>query len=407
MRSWQILKIWGIPFKIHSNWLVLFFLFSWSITNQVILTSSEIYNIRESWVIGLLTSLCLLASIIFHQIFHTLVCLREGVKIKKITFFFLGAVLQIEKDCQNALGNIKISLVRPIFYLMTSLFLLSISVTSQSKDLILINVISRVSIFNLLLGFFNLIPIGSLDGGNLFKSLVWHFTGSKNKGRLFLNKLTFAISIFALIVGIFGLLNLNFYYGLLVFLFGIFGINASKSESQYLQIEKILKETDVSNLNLKPLRRIEIDLTIKEFNKFNLRNIENSDKYFFITNNGRWDGFFTKDNLKNISIKKWDKVCVGDYKKPINDFPSGCNNEPLWKLIEKLEKTNEGILLILNPLGIPMGLIDRNKVGFYILKKLGIDISIEIMKKIKSKSKYPLGLELPKMIQLMKSKGDI
>ncbi len=407
MRSWQILKIWGIPFKIHPNWLFLLFLFSWSVSNQVILTSNEIYNVRQSWVIGFLTSFCLFISIIFHQIFHTLVCLKEGVKIKKITFFFLGAILKIEKDCQNALGNIKISLVRPIFYLMTALFLLSISVASESKDLIYINVISRVSLFNFLLGFFNLMPIGSLDGGNLFKSLVWHFTGSKNKGILLLNKLTLLISIFALMIGIIVFLNSNFYYGLLLFLFGLFGINASKSESQFLKIEKILKEPNITNMKLKPLRKIEYDLTFNEFNKLNIKNYEKSDNYFFVTRNGRWDGFFTQDNLKEISSKKWDKILVGDFKKPISDFPSFKDNEPLWKVIEKIETTKDGILLILNPIGIPKGIIDRNKIGYYILRKLGIEISIELMQKIKSKGKYPLGLQLTKIIYLMKSKGDI
>ena len=98
MRSWQVLKIWGIPFKIHPYWIVLLFLFSWSISDQINLTSSDLFNNKEAWLIGFLTSFFLLFSIILHQIFHTYICLIEGVKIKNITFFFLGAVLQIEKD---------------------------------------------------------------------------------------------------------------------------------------------------------------------------------------------------------------------------------------------------------------------------------------------------------------------
>ena len=84
----------------------LLFLFSWSISDQINLTSSDMFNNQEAWLIGFFTSFLLLSSIIFHQIFHTYICLIEGVKIKKITFFFLGAVLQIEKDCQSSLGNI-------------------------------------------------------------------------------------------------------------------------------------------------------------------------------------------------------------------------------------------------------------------------------------------------------------
>ena len=117
MRSWQIFKIWGIPFKIHPYWFAILFLFSWSISNQVSLTSSDIYNTKEAWIIGFLTSFFLLSSLIFHEILHTFVSLNQGVKIKKITFYFLGAIFQIDKYCQTALGNIKIAIIRPILCL--------------------------------------------------------------------------------------------------------------------------------------------------------------------------------------------------------------------------------------------------------------------------------------------------
>ena len=407
MRSWQVLKIWGIPFKIHPYWIVLLFLFSWSISDQINLTASEIYNTQESWIIGFFTSFLLLGSIIFHQIFHTYICLCEGVKIKNITFFFLGAILQIEKDCQTALGTIKISLVRPVLCFITSFFFLLVSNLSDSKEQIFINIITRVGILNLLLGFFNLIPVGTMDGGNLFKSIIWYFSGNKNKGRSLLNKLTLLLSIILLVIGIFLLFRFNLYYGLILCLIAIFGINISKSDSQFLKIEKILKSNLLSQLKLKPLRKIDFDLTLKEFSQLTKNNRSNFNDYYFINKDGRWDGFISANSLKDISIKKWNIKVVSDYKKEFNEFPSSIDNIPLWKIIEKIEKTTEGLLLIVNPLGIPKGLLDRNMIGYFVLKQLGLNISNDLMNKISSKSNYPLGIELPKIIELMKQKGEI
>ena len=174
MRSWQIFKIWGIPFKIHPYWFVILFLFSWSISNQVNLSSGDIYNTKEAWIIGVLTSFFLLSSIISHEVLHTFVSLNQGVKIKRITFYFLGAILQIDKYCQTAMGNIKIAIVRPLLCFATAFILLLISNYNASQEIISINIISRVGILNLLLGFLNLIPFGSLDGGNLLKSIIWY-----------------------------------------------------------------------------------------------------------------------------------------------------------------------------------------------------------------------------------------
>ncbi len=407
MRSWQVFKIWGIPFKIHPYWLAILFLFTWSINNQVNLNSGDIYNTKEAWIIGFLTSFFFLSSIIFHEVFHTFVSLNQGVKIKKITFYFLGAILQIEKYCQTALGNIKIAIVRPFLCFVTASILLLIRNYSASQELIAINVISRVGIFNLFLGFLNLIPVGSLDGGNLLKSIVWHFTGSKNKGRNFLNKVNLFLSFFVLIFGVVCLFRFNFYFGFILSFLGLFGVNSSKSEKQFFKIENILKFSKVSELKLKPLRKIEYDSNLSEFNSLIKNKKDALDKYFFVTNNGRWAGFVDENILKTVSLKKWNRNLVGDFKRPIDSFESVSCNDKLWKTVERLEETSEGFLLVLNPADIPLGIVDRSKIGNFVLNKLGLNLPAEIVNKLNFKNHYPLGIELPRIINSMKQKGDL
>ncbi len=407
MRSWQIFKIWGIPFKVHPYWFAILFLFSWSISNQVNLTSGDVFNIKESWIIGFLTSFFLLSSIVFHEVFHTFVSLNQGVKIKKITFYFLGAILQIDKYCQTALGNIKIAIVRPLLCFATASILILISNISVSQEQIAVNVISRVGIFNLFLGFLNLIPIGSLDGGDLLKSIIWYFSGSKNKGRNFLNKVNFFLSVFVLFFGIVCLFRFNFYFGFILSFLGLFGVNSSKSESQFFKIENILKFSKVSEIKLKPLRKIAYDSNFSEFNTLIKNKKDASEKYFFVTNNGRWIGFVDENILKTVSLKKWERNFVGDFKKPIDSLETVSYNDKLWRTIERLEETNEGFLVVLNAADIPLGIIDRSKIGNFVLNKLGFNLPSEIVNKLNFKNHYPLGIELPRIINSMKQKGDL
>ncbi len=407
MRSLQIFKIWGIPFKIHPYWFAILFLFSWSISNQVNLNSSQIYNIKEAWLIGFLTSFFLLSTIIFHEVFRTFVSLNQGVKIKKITFYFLGAILQIDKECQTALGNIKIAIVRPLLCFFTALILLLISYLSEFNEQIIINILNRVAILNLFLAFLNLLPIGSLDGGNLLKSIIWYISGSKNKGRKFLNKFTLVSSTLVFLLGIICLFSFNFYYGLLLSFLGLFGINSSKSENQFLKIENILKSSKVSDLKFKPLRKIEFNSNLVELNNVVKNKKDNQDKYLFLTKSGRWHGFIEEKILKSISVKKWDRTLVEEFKKPINKFKSIRSSTELWRLIEKIENTNEGSILVLNSADIPLGIVDRNNIGYFIFNKLGLNLPSNLINKFNNKNQYPLGIELPKIIELMKKKGDI
>ena len=407
MRSWQIFKIWGIPFKIHPYWFAILFLFSWSIRNQVILTSGDIYNTKEAWIIGFLTSFFLLSSLIFHEIFHTFVSLNQGVKIKKITFYFLGAILQIDKDCKTASGNIKISIVRPLLCLGTSLILFFISNENNFQEELTINIITRLSILYLLLGLLYLIPLGSLDGGNLLKSIIWYLSGSKNKGRIFLNKINLLMSFLILLLGIVLIFSLNFYYGFIFTFLGLFCLNLTKSESQSFKIENIVRSSKVSELKLKPLKKIDSNSNFVDFNKKLTNKDNNYDRYFFLTNDGRWDGFVDEQILKSVSIRKWDRTFIGDFKNPINSFKSVYIGEELWKTIEKIEETGDGFLLVLNAAEIPLGIIDRNNIGYFILKKIGLNLPNDILAKFKTKNDYPLGLQLPRIINLMRKRGDI
>ena len=341
------------------------------------------------------------------EIIHTFVSLNQGVKIKNITFYFLGAVLQIEKDCQTALGNIRIALVRPVLGFSIALLFLLISFLSENKEQILINIISRLALLNLFLGILNLLPIGTLDGGNLLKSIIWYFTGSKSMGINSLNKINLYLSTIVLIFGIIVVFKFSFFYGLLITLIGIIGINTSKSERQFFEIENILKLSKVSDLQINPLRRMEIDSNFIELNSLTKNNKNSYADYIFLTNDGRWDGFINENILRKVPIKKWKRTLVGDFKKPIKSFASVYSNTELWKTIELLETKSEGYLLVLNAADIPLGIVDRNKIGYFVLKKLGLNLPTEIIEKINVSNKYPLGIELPKIVFLMKKKGDI
>ena len=111
--------------------------------------------------------------------------------------------------------------------------------------------------------------------------------------------------------------------------------------------------------------------------------------------------------MKSVSAKKWERTFVGDFKKPISTFTRVYSNTELWKTVEILEKTNGGFVLVINASNIPLGIIDRDRIGYFVLNKLGLNLPSEIIRKLNNKDQYPLGIELPRSINLMRKKGDI
>ena len=72
--------------------------------------------------------------------------------------------------------------------------------------------------------------------------------------------------------------------------------------------------------------------------------------------------------------------------------------------IRKPRKTGE---LVMNSADIPLGIIDRNKIGCFVFNKLGLNLPPNLISKFNNKNQYPLGIELPKIIKLMRKKGEI
>ena len=83
------------------------------------------------------------------------------------------------------------------------------------------------------------------------------------------------------------------------------------------------------------------------------------------------------------------------------------DSDKLWKTIERIEETGKGFILVLNSADIPLGIIDRSKIGNFVLNKLGFNFPSEIVNKLNYKNQYPLGIELPRIINSMKQKGDL
>ena len=61
----------------------------------------------------------------------------------------------------------------------------------------------------------------------------------------------------------------------------------------------------------------------------------------------------------------------------------------------------------MNSADIPLGILDRNKIGHFVFNKLGLNLPPNLISKFNYKDQYPLGIELPKIIKLMRKKGEI
>ena len=181
--GWELIKIRGIPLRIHPSWFAIVaittVLFQERVTTDTAPALVESLAQAPAWIpwlVALSTSLLLFVSVLLHELGHALVALREGVKVRSITLFLMGGVLG-RPGLQHAMGRF-VAAAGPLVSLLLAPGLWAAFPFGQEFSPVL--GLSWFTFANLMLALFNLLPGLPLDGGLILKADL--LTGSREKG---------------------------------------------------------------------------------------------------------------------------------------------------------------------------------------------------------------------------------
>ena len=118
--------------------------------------------------------LLLLFSILLHEAGHSYVAEYFGIHVKEITIFALGGLSIMEDRPKKALHEFCLAIAGPIVSLIIyNLCSIPHMLYPNSK---LAYIINELGFYNLLIAIFNLVPAFPLDGGRVFRALLWSIT---------------------------------------------------------------------------------------------------------------------------------------------------------------------------------------------------------------------------------------
>jgi len=409
LEGWELMRVMGIPLRVHPSWFVILILFSWTAQGQISNAIEPPLPFWFSWGLGLITSLLLFASVLLHELGHSFVALNEGVRVRSITLFFLGGVAHVERECKTPMGSLRVAIAGPLVSLFLAIvFLRSVQSVSEISP-ILSNLFSQLGTLNLVLALFNLLPGLPLDGGVILKAIVWQFTGSQRKGVQVATATGNLLSLTAIFVGLWICLKGGGFGGLWLVILGWFGFAASRSQNQMLTLQKVLGDLTVGSASSRRFRVLEEDNSLEKLSDMSL-SASHSDflpEWVLICRSGRWVGYVNDQALRDLPVQYWKQHRLVDYTKPLSELPSIGEKALLWEAVMALEKSEEGRLLVFNLAGLPSGTLDRVDVGEAVLRHLGLRVPKNFLEDARKQNNYPLGLALPEAVEAMLSSGFI
>ncbi len=169
-KTFNLGKLFGIQFGLHFSWFIIFIL----VTVSLVYPN---YSQWSYWVIGIVTSLVLFASVVAHELAHSLVGRANGIPIKSITLFIFGGVAQMTEEATQPGAELKMAAAGPICSLVIGGFFGLLLLVPKVPEPIA-GMIFWLAVMNGMLAAFNLVPGFPLDGGRVFRSILWYVTGS-------------------------------------------------------------------------------------------------------------------------------------------------------------------------------------------------------------------------------------
>ncbi|HIC22349.1 MAG TPA: protease, partial [Planctomycetes bacterium] len=175
----RIGALFGVDVRVHFSSVFIFAFMAFSLSNSYLPTVSPGWAIGQYWAIGFAGSALLFLCVLVHEFSHSIEAIRRGRKVRSITLFLLGGVSEIEGESRSAGEEFWVSFVGPLTSLLLALFFWLLYSNIRSGNEQLSALVQYLALVNLFIGLFNLVPAFPLDGGRVFRAVVWRATGSE------------------------------------------------------------------------------------------------------------------------------------------------------------------------------------------------------------------------------------
>jgi len=303
MRSngFKIGKIFGIEIFIDYSWFIIFVLITWLLAAQFFSSFNPQASILINIILGTITSLLFFASVLTHELAHSIAAKRNGIKVNRITLFLFGGISELFEEPTSAKTEFKVAIVGPLTsFLLAALFGLLYLVFRSHANLINFTLVfSTLAEINLLLGFFNLLPGFPLDGGRILRSIVWAVNKNLKNSTYIATLGGRIVAIIIVFIGILRGITTDFFGGVWLILIGLFLYQAAGQSYLELLIRLALEKVRIKEIMNPNIVSVSPFLTINDLIE------EYFIKYNYITlpviRNNVIVGTISLDDIRNSS----------------------------------------------------------------------------------------------------------
>ena len=316
---WQLFRLYGIPVSVDASWLIILALVTLTTASTFPDLMHEYFGEAaptlppyEYWIMGLVAALTFFACILLHELGHAIVGRSLGIPIGGITLFLFGGVSELQEEPGSAGSEFMMAIAGPIvsFILGIAFAVLTWLGYEGNWPPSVVLVLGYLSFINLLVLAFNLIPAFPLDGGRVFRSILWGATGNLRRATYWASRGGQAFAWFLIAWGVVQFFTGNWLGGIWSGLIGLFLNTAAQGSYQQVLIRKALQGEPVRRfMNPQPIT-VAPSLDLRGWVEDYVYHLHH--KAFPVASDGHLEGLISTQALSKIPRGEWEQHTVGE-----------------------------------------------------------------------------------------------
>ena len=358
--SFRIGSLFGIPISIHYTWFAVFALVT---LNLATLFGQSGYHahwsLMERWGVALTTSLLFFASVLVHELSHSLLAIRNGIPVRGITLFIFGGVSQIAREASRPKMEAAIAAVGPLTSLALSGIFFAIAFSVGRSQEHIEATTWWLGFINLVLAIFNMLPGFPMDGGRVLRALVWGITKSYIRATRIAANTGRVVGWGIMALGAFLVVYQSDLGALWLVFIGWFLENAARSSYKQMLLQERLQGLTIAETMTVDCPAVQHYTTLDALTSG--YDLPTGQRYFMVLRDGQVAGLLTPEGLRKVPRAHWRETPVANVMKPVAKLPLVKPDQDAMEALEAMANRGAGQALVFDH-GRVLGLVTRERL---------------------------------------------
>jgi Zn-dependent protease/CBS domain-containing protein len=332
----QIGRIYGIPIFLHTSWFIIFGLIAFSFVSEFEALQLNLPTSRL-WGLGLMTSALFFGSLVFHEMAHSIVAKFYKIPVVSITLFVFGGVSRIGREPSRAVEEFNIAIAGPLssFFLAGGFWLVD---RGAGSNAVLSTLAGSLAWINFSLALFNLIPGFPLDGGHIFRAIVWGFNKDYARSTKIAARSGQVVAIGMIAAGA-GTALTNYQPlggpvgGLWLAFIGWFILSAAKQSQAQAEAREALEGLKVADIMSPDLQTVGREISLEDYAREMVRT---GRRAHLVVAGDQLVGLITAEALNSVPQHDWDVTSVQAVMLPKEKLHWAAPEEPALSLLDRM-----------------------------------------------------------------------